>query len=71
MTLYNRVVYTGVQGLQIFGDLPVAGSGRLIPRQSVEKYASVLGLWFGVPKNELANIFPNLANLNPTPSIFG
>lgn len=76
---HHFVIGGGVQGQQIFGDIPIAdfghpldaGSGRLIPTQSVDQYAAALGQWFGVPQDEVASIFPNLNELGPTPAIFG
>jgi len=76
---HHFVVGGGVQGQQIFGDIPIAdfnheldaGNGRLIPTQSVEQYAAALGQWFGVAQNDLDLIFPNLKNLGSTPAIFG
>ena len=68
----------GVQGGQIFGDIPIAdfnhpldaGSGRLIPTQSVDQYAAALGRWFGIEQSELEGIFPNLANFNNSLNLF-
>lgn len=76
---HHFVIGGGVQGQQIFGDIPLAdfghehdaGSGRLIPTQSVDQYASALGQWFGVEESELLNIFPNLVNFAKPPRLFG
>lgn len=76
---HHFVIGGGVQGQQILGDIPVAdfgheldaGSGRLIPTQSIDQYAAALGHWFGVGQYDIDNIFPNLTNLGPTPAIFG
>lgn len=76
---HHFVVGGGVQGKQIFGDIPVAefgheldaGSGRLIPTQSVDQYAAALGNWFGVNQSDIASTFPNLVNFGEAPAIFG
>lgn len=36
--------------------------GNFIPKISLDQYAASLGAWFGVPEQNLAQIFPNLAN---------
>jgi len=63
----------GVQGKQIYGDIPVSdvnnqhhmpGRGSLIPSVSVEQYAATLGSWYGLTSGELATIFPNLSNFS-------
>jgi len=76
---HHFVIGGAVQGQQIYGDIPVselgheldAGSGRLIPTQSVDQYAAALGQWFGVEPDKLAEIFPNLSSLGEQPAIFG
>jgi len=76
---HHFVIGGGVQGQQIYGDIPVAdfdhqldaGSGRLIPTQSVEQYAAALGQWFGVKQDKMNEIFPNLTNQPTPPSLFG
>lgn len=75
---HHFVIGGGVQGGQIYGDIPIAdfnhpldaGSGRLIPTQSVDQYAAALGRWFGIEQSELERIFPNLANFNSSLNLF-
>ena len=67
---HHFVVGGAVKGKQIFGDIPEAefdhdqdaGSGRLIPTQSVEQFAAPLGRWFGLDENDLANALPRLGS---------
>ncbi|MCG7531184.1 DUF1501 domain-containing protein [Psychrobium sp. MM17-31] len=76
---HHFVVGGAVAGRQIYGDIPEstlghaldAGSGRLIPTQSVDQYAAALGQWFGVEQDELNAIFPNLNQLGQPPKLFG
>lgn len=67
---HHFVVGGGVNGGDIYGDIPVfdvghaqdAGNGRLIPTTSVEEYAASLGAWFGLTPAELAAALPRLSN---------
>ncbi len=71
----NQIVMGGaVRGGDIYGELLTqhlggpqdTGRGRLIPRVANEQYFATLAQWFGVPKSELVDIFPNLKNFSQT-----
>lgn len=36
--------------------------GRWIPTTSVEQYAATLARWYGLPENQMSEVFPNLNN---------
>lgn len=36
--------------------------GRWIPTTSVEQYAATLARWFGLPENQMSEVFPNIGN---------
>ncbi len=36
--------------------------GRWIPTTSVEQYAATLARWYGLPENQMADVFPNIGN---------
>lgn len=36
--------------------------GRWIPTTSVEQYAATLARWYGLPENQLPEVFPNIGN---------
>ncbi len=38
--------------------------GRWIPTTSVEQYAATLARWYGLPENQLGEVFPNIGNFN-------
>ncbi len=40
--------------------------GRWIPTASVEQYAATLARWFGLPEENMINVFPNIANFSNT-----
>ena len=44
--------------------------GRWIPTSSVEQYAATIARWYGLPENEMTNVFPNLGAF-PTGSDMG
>lgn len=44
--------------------------GRWIPTSSVEQYAATIARWYGLPENEMGNVFPNLGAF-PTGSDMG
>ena len=75
---HHFVVGGGINGQQIFGDIPEAefghqydaGNGRLIPTMAVDQYAAAMGQWLGVSEQEIASIFPNLSQLGNVPDIF-
>lgn len=63
-----------VNGGRIYGDYPDfrnltaidTGRGRLIPGVSVDEYAAELARWFGVQKDKLADVLPNIGRFyNP------
>ena len=59
-----------VRGKDVYGPFPQigvntiddVGSGRLIPRISVDQYAATLARWFGLQDGQLDDLFPNLRN---------
>ena len=53
--------------LVLNNDLDV-GRGTLIPTLSSDRYFAELAHWFGVPKEDLNDIFPNLSNFYDTSS---
>jgi len=42
------------------------GNGALLPTTSVDQLGATLGRWFGLNDTQLADIFPNLANFDPS-----
>jgi uncharacterized protein (DUF1501 family) len=42
--------------------------GRWIPTTSVEQYAATLARWFGLPENQMSEVFPNIGNF-PTSNL--
>ncbi len=40
--------------------------GRWIPTTSVEQYAATLARWYGLPSNQLPEVFPNIGNFANT-----
>jgi len=44
----------------------IGSRGRWIPTTSVEQYAATLARWYGLPENEMANVFPNIVNFPNT-----
>jgi uncharacterized protein (DUF1501 family) len=67
---HHFIVGGAVKGRDIYGSFPVSGinhnldvgSGSLLPTTSVDQYGATLALWFGVPADQLVNVFPNIAN---------
>ena len=68
---HHLVLGGAVNGGQIYGQFPtfeLSGPndadvrGRWIPTTSSDQYGATLCSWFGIPDNELATVFPNLAN---------
>ena len=66
----------GVKGGNTYGRFPVlalgsdddsGNRGNWIPGISLDQYAASIAQWFGVPANELTQVFPNLANF-PAPT---
>jgi len=65
----NHIVMGGaVNGQERYGTYPDMGSGsmldigrgRLIPTTSVDEYFAELALWFGVPRQDLELVLPNV-----------
>lgn len=78
----NQLVLGGaVKGGRIYGDYPDlyeenpldVGRGRLIPTTSVDEYFAEMACWFGVSKQQLSLVFPNLNRFydiaNPEPPL--
>jgi len=42
------------------------GNGSLLPQTSVDQLGATLGRWFGLGDSQLLEVFPNLANFNPS-----
>ena len=65
-----------VNGQEIYGSYPSlaldsnleVGGGVLIPQISTDEYFAELALWYGVPKTDLALLFPNIGNFYNTMS---
>ncbi|MEI7444009.1 MAG: DUF1501 domain-containing protein [Burkholderiales bacterium] len=59
-----------VRGKDLYGAFPTigvntvddVGSGRLLPKLSVDQYAGTLAKWFGLSDPQIATIFPNIVN---------
>lgn len=60
-------VYGSYPSLALNSDLEVGG-GVLIPQISTDEYFAELALWYGVPKSDLALLFPNIGNFYNTMS---
>ena len=65
----NHIIMGGaVRGGDIYGSYPSlyegnsldTGRGRLIPTTSVDEYFAELALWFGVPRQDLELVLPNI-----------
>ncbi len=78
----NQMVMGGaVDGGKIYGEYPDlyvdnpldVGRGRLIPTTSVDEYFAEMACWFGVSKQQLPLVFPNLNRFydiaNPGPPL--
>lgn len=69
---HHWVMGGAVQGQRLYGEFPTLeinsdddlGRGRIIPQLSFDQYAATLGKWFGLPADDLGQIFPNLKNFN-------
>ncbi len=68
---HYMVMGGAVQGGQLYGQLPsfITGSdddtgdkGRVIPSLSINQFGASLGSWMGISDNDLASVFPDLAN---------
>lgn len=67
----HMVMGTPVDGGKIFGTFPSLeldgdddynGLGRMIPTLSISQYGATIAKWFGVPANNLTQVFPNIVN---------
>lgn len=66
----HQFVFGGsVQGQRIYGDMPeldpdserfTRSRARMIPSISVDQYAATLGGWFGLDRDEIDRVLPNL-----------
>jgi uncharacterized protein (DUF1501 family) len=73
---HHMVVGGAVKGRSFYGTPPPVsvgnttaaqdqwhvGQGRLLPSTSVDQFAATLALWFGVPREQLTTILPQLRN---------
>lgn len=73
----NVLVMGGkVKGQDVYGSYPSlvlnnpleVGEGVIIPQISTDEYFAELALWYGVPKSDLAILFPNIGNFYNTMS---
>jgi uncharacterized protein (DUF1501 family) len=71
---HHFIMGGAVQRGQIYGKMPVfslngpddTGRGRWIPSTSVDEYNATLATWFGVKKNDLPVVLPNIGRFeNP------
>jgi uncharacterized protein (DUF1501 family) len=68
----HHVVFGGaVNGGKMYGTFPTialggpddsGSNGRWVPSTGSVQYAATLASWFGVPTNQLVNVFPNIGN---------
>ena len=64
----GQEIYGSYPSLALGGTLEVGG-GVIIPQISTDEYFAELALWYGVPKSELALLFPNIGNFYNTMSL--
>ncbi len=57
----GKDLYGAFPSLALDNELEVGG-GVLIPTTSADEYFAELALWYGVPKSDLALVFPNIGN---------
>ncbi|MEN8867118.1 MAG: DUF1501 domain-containing protein, partial [Akkermansiaceae bacterium] len=65
---HQMIMGGAVNGGKIYGEYPDlyedspldVGRGRLIPTTSVDEYFAELACWFGVSRQQLPLVFPNL-----------
>lgn len=65
---HHIVMGASVKGNAIYGKFPKielngpddVGEGRWLPSTSVEQYGATLAQWFGLPKTDLAKVFPTV-----------
>jgi uncharacterized protein (DUF1501 family) len=68
----HHIVFGGaVNGGKMYGTFPTqalggpddsGSNGRWVPTTSSSQYAATLASWFGVPANQMAQVFPNIGN---------
>jgi uncharacterized protein (DUF1501 family) len=67
---HHIVMGGAVKGGQMYGTFPTlalggpddsGSNGRWVPSTGSAQYAATLATWFGVPANQLATVFPNIA----------
>lgn len=69
---HQMIMGGAVNGGEVYGAFPElviggkddAGEGRIIPTTSMDQYAATLASWYGLPANNFADVFPNLARFN-------
>lgn len=61
-TPYPSLVFNGPDD----ADSGTNARGRWIPTTSVEQYAATLARWYGLAQNDMAAVFPNIANFANT-----
>ncbi len=61
-TPYPTLVFNGPDDADSGGN----ARGRWIPTTSVEQYAATLARWYGLAENDMATVFPNIANFTNT-----
>ena len=68
---HHLIVGGAVNGKSTYGAFPtlvlggpddVTTEGRWLPTTAIDQYGATLAKWMGVAPNELANVFPSLAN---------
>jgi uncharacterized protein (DUF1501 family) len=68
---HHLIIGGAVNGQATYGKFPtqalggpddVTSEGRWLPSTSLDQYGATLAKWMGVQPNELAGVFPNLAN---------
>ena len=63
----GKEIYGSYPSLVLNNDLEIGG-GVIIPQISTDEYFAELALWYGVPKSDLALLFPNIGNFYNTMS---
>ena len=67
--LYGRFPSLGLKNVndnEFNSSTDQLGNGSLLPTSSVDQLGATLGRWFGLGDSQLLDIFPNLANFNPS-----